>query len=635
MGWQEKYTADVDDAKPAWRGYYFGSHHPDPLMRRIALVGSLVLALPAAAQAPRERATPRSAPISDVRYRLQFDAVHGLQRSVGVQMVFLVSGRDPVLLSLPAWTPGAYEISNYARFVSGFSATSQDKPLRWDKLDPDTWRIQADGAREVTVTFEARADSLDNAFNWARDQFALVNGTNVFPYAEGRPLEFASTVTVQAEQGWQVTSGLASGDGRTFVAPDYHDLVDSPFFVGSFDLDSMRIADRWMRLATYPRGSVAGARRATLWEALRRAVPPQVAVFHETPWSTYTVMQIADSTFGGMSALEHHNSNVGVVGSEFLDESFVPSVYAHEIFHAFNVKRLRPVDMFPYRYDQTQPTPWLWVSEGITDYYADLSLVRGGVITAGEFLRTTQGKMDHVAQLPPVALEDASLQAWIHTTDGTSDIYYDKGSLAGLALDILIRDASDNQQSLDDVLRELYVATFKAGRGFTPDDWWGAVSRAARGAPFRDFNDQYVDGREPYPWKQWLAKGGWRLVTDTLREARLGVSLAPDSAGLRIAEVGAFSTAQQAGVRVGDVLVRVAGVSAADPDFNRKWRDHAGAREGAPLVIEIRRDDAPLTLSGTVRVATLISARLEDDPAANAKAVRVRRGILSGTTTAR
>lgn len=605
-------------------------------MRCVVLAVSLVTALAAAsAQAPRERAAPRSAPIGDVRYRLQFDAVHGLQRAVGVQMTFSVSGREPVLLSLPAWTPGAYEISNYARLVSGFAATAGGKPLRWDKLDPDTWRIRANGAREVTVSFESRADSLDNAFNWARDEFALINGTNVFPYAEGWPLEFASSVAVQAEQGWLVTTGLAAGAGGSFVASTYHELVDAPFFVGRFDLDSAQIAGRWARLATYPVGTVAGARRAGLWDALHRAIPAQVAVFGETPWSTYTVMQIADSGFSGMSALEHQNSNVGIVGAQFLDEPFVPSVYAHEIFHAFNVKRLRPVEMWPYRYDQAQPSPWLWVSEGITDYYADLSLVRGGVITAEGFLRTTQGKLDHVAQLPPVALEDASLQAWLHITDGTSDIYYDKGSLAGLALDILIRDASDNQASLDDVLRTLYGTTYKAGRGFTSDEWWGAVSRAARGASFRDFNDKYVDGREPYPWTLWLAKAGWRMVTDTLREARLGVALAPDSAGLRVAEVTPGSAAQQAGVRVGDVLEMVNGVRATDADFNRKWRDRAGTTDGAPLVIALHRDGAQMLLRGVVRVATLISERLENDPAANARAQRIRGGILSGTTPPR
>ncbi|MBI2408834.1 MAG: M61 family metallopeptidase [Gemmatimonadetes bacterium] len=588
------------------------------------------LAAVPAAPAAAQTLAGVSAAITDVRYQLRFDAAHGVMRSVGVEMRFVVRGSGPVLLSLPAWTPGAYEISDYARNISGFSAAAAGRALRWDKFDPDTWRLVGDSGATVTVSYEARADSLDNAFNWARDEFALVNGTNVFLYPEGQPPEFPSTVTVQTEPQWRVVTGLPRETAGTFHAPSYHELVDAPFFIGRFDLDSAEIAGRWTRLATYPAGSVAGARRARLWESLRRSVPPQVAVFGETPWTTYTVMQIADSSFGGMSALEHQNSNVGVVGTPYLDESFVPSVYAHEIFHAFNVKRLRPVDMWPYRYDTAQPTTWLWVSEGITDYYADAVMVRGGAITPAEFLALTQGKMDHVAQLAPVALEDASLQTWLRMRDGTQDIYYDKGSLAGLALDILIRDASDNSASLDDVMRALYTDRYKQGRGFSGVDWWAAVTRAAGGASFADFNARYVDGRDPMPWNEWLPKAGWRYAVDTIVEPRLGVLLAPDSSGQLVSSVNEHGAAYQAGVRVGDVLLRVNGVAASDPDFLAAWRTRAGTRAGAPLTIEVRRDGRALTLKGSVQVVTMINARLEDDPAATRKAVRIRTGILTG-----
>lgn len=605
-------------------------------MRRLPILLLLAAAAPTvtAQPAPGAPSTVRSAPISDVRYRLQFDAAHGVMRSIGVQMTFAVGGSGPVLLSLPAWTPGAYEISDYARNVSGFSATAGPRELRWDKFDPDTWRIYADGASQVTVRFEARADSLDNAFNWARDDFALINGTNVFLYPEGQALEFPSVVSVQAEPQWRVVTGLSQEGSGSFSAPNYHELVDAPFFVGRFDLDSMQVAGRWMRLATYPVGSAAGSRRTALWEALRKSVPPQVKVFGEAPWTTYSVLQIADSAFGGMSALEHQNSNVGIVGTPFLDEPFVPSIYAHEVFHAYNVKRLRPAELWPYRYGAAQPTPWLWVSEGITDYYADLVMVRGGATAPADFLGLTKGKMDHVAQLPPLALEDASLEAWLRIRDGSSGIYYDKGSLAGLALDILIRDATDNGASLDDVMRSLYATTYKAGRGFTADDWWGAVSRAARGASFRDFNERYIDGREPYPWHTWLPKAGWRLVADTVVEARLGVSFSQDSTGLTVTAVQPGSAAAQAGVRPGDIVVALGGVRASEPDFFRRWRENPGTRAGAPLSIEVRRAGQLLTLNGTVRMATLINERLEDDPAASAKAVRIRTGILTGTVSA-
>jgi predicted metalloprotease with PDZ domain len=609
-------------------------HRLTPILLAIVLPGLLAgQGAPSSCAAACAAAGPRSAAIGDVRYRLEFDAAHGVSRAVGVQMTFTVRGDDAVLLSLPAWTPGAYEISDYARNVSDFSAAAGVRTLRWDKLDPETWRIHPDGAREITVRFESRADSLDNAFTWAEDQFALVNGTNVFLYPKGQPFEFPATVTVHAEPQWRVVTGLTRAADGSYSAPTYHELVDAPFFIGRFDLDSALIAGKWMRLATYPSGSETGTRRAALWDALRKSVPPETAVFGEVPWSAYSVMQIADSTFRGMSALEHQNSNVGVVGTPYLDESFVPSVYAHEIFHAYNVKRLRPADMWPYRYDARQPTPWLWVSEGITDYYADLVMVRGGAITPADFRGLTHGKIDHVAQLPRVALEDASLQTWLRMRDGTQDIYYDKGSLAGLALDILIRDASDNAASLDDVMRGLYRSEYKAGRGFTADEWWGAVSRAAGGVSFADFAARYVHGREPYPWDVWLPKAGWRLVTDTLIEARLGVVLAPDSTGLVVTVVDPRSVADLAGVRVGDVLEKVAGVLANDPGFFRKWSQAAGNTAGAPLDIEVRRSGRKLTLRGELRFVTLIHARVEDDATATSKAQRIRRGILTGSVS--
>lgn len=603
--------------------------HFTPVAAVVAV--AVVAAAPAAAQGRDARTAPRSAPVSGVQYTVTFTAANGVDRALDVAMRFSAAGRDPVLLSLPVWTPGAYEVSNYARYVSKFSATSNGRALTWDKADPDTWRILTGGGGEVTVTFRFRADTLDNAGSWARDQFALFNGTNVFMYPAGRPLDFASTVTVRTEPAWRVVTGMAQSGPSTWRAANYHDLVDHPFFVGRFDLDSAQVDGTWFRLSSWPEGLVTPVRRARLFDQLARAVPKETAVFGDHPWAHYDVMQIADSSFGGMSALEHENSNVAIIGAALLDEDFVPSVYAHEIFHAFNVKRLRPAEMWPYHYEAAQPTVWLWMSEGVTDYYADLALVRGGVITAQEFLGATQRKMDHVAQTDPVSLEDASLQTWLHMTDGTADIYYDKGSLAGLALDILIRDASDNAAGLDDVLRELYQNDYRNGRGFTADDWWGAVSHAAKGMKFTDFAAKYIDGREPYPWDAWLAKSGWRIRSDTTHEPRLGVSLQGDSTGLRVVVVDPGGAAAAAGIKAGDVLASIDGIPTTNPAW-QGWRVKFAKSDGASIAIGVLRDARPLQIAAKVKLATLIEQRLEADPAASAKAKRIREGIVKGET---
>ena len=576
-------------------------------------------------------AAPRSAAISDVRYAVTFKALQGIERGVDVSMSFTATGKEPVLLSLPIWTPGDYEVSWFARNVSRFGATSRGKPLMWDKSTPNTWRIVTDNGGPVTVEFHYKADTLDNAQSWAREDFLLFNGTNLFLYPEGRALDFPAAVTVQTEDSWRVITGMTQTGARAWSAPSYHELVDHPFFVGKFDLDSAQVAGVWMRFSSYPSGSVKPAQRTRLLEQMARAIPTEVSVFADRPWSRYDIMQIADSSSPGMSALEHENSNVGVIGAGYVDEEFVPSVYAHEIFHSWNVKRLRPLDMWPYRYEMMQPTAWLWVSEGITDYYADLALVRGGVINATGFLGKTEAKMDHVDKTVPIALTDASLQAWIHMTDGTQDIYYDKGSLAGLALDIMIRDATDNAASLDGVMRSLYAADYKTGKGFTPAEWWSAVSRAAKGANMADFNEKYVDGRERYPWDQWLAKAGWRLHTDTLHQPRMGVSFQPDSAGLLVMLVEPGSMAATAGIRPGDVVTSLDGVPTSNPAW-QDWRQKYARREGAPIEIKIVRDGRGITLNPPVKFATLIDRKLEADPAASDKAKRIRDGILKGVT---
>jgi predicted metalloprotease with PDZ domain len=311
----------------------------------------------------------------------------------------------------------------------------------------------------------------------------------------------------------------------------------------------------------------------------------------------------------------------------------LPSLYAHEIFHAWNVKRMRPADMWPYRYDEEQPTPLLWISEGITDYYADLAEVRGGLVDANGFYMLTSDKMSQVDELPPTTLEDASLSTWIHPRDGTEYIYYPKGSLAGLLLDIMIRDASDNHSSLDDVMRTLFNTAYKNGRGFTSDEWWATVSKTARGKSFGDFYSRYIDGREPFPYDKVLPLAGLRLARDTTRVPHLGIASLQDSTGLHVTEVIPESSAAAAGVQPGDQLISVGGFNADDPNWTDKFRSrYARQPEGTEVPIVVRRNGAEQTLTARLRFVTRVGSRLIEDPRPSTKARRIREGLLHGVT---
>lgn len=597
-------------------------------------LSALIVGVSGPASAQRTPA-PISAPISDIRYEVTFNPALAAQRLLGVKMQFNVQGtNDAVLLSLPAWTPGAYEISNFARNVWNFAALGAgDRQLTWDKLDHDTWRVRPQGAGQVTVSFNYRADSLDNAIAQARGDFVFFNGTNIFLYPEGRGTDFAATMTIAAPNEWKVATGMPGGAGRSYRATNFHDLVDYPTFIGKFDLDSATIGGKTVRLATYPEGLLRNPDRAKLWDDHRKMIPEMIKVFGDAPFDSYTTLIVFDSTYGGASALEHSNSHLGIYTPFIIGNPILPSITSHEIIHLWNVKRMRPAELWPYRYDVAQPTVWLWVSEGVTDYYSDLMLVRGGVIDSTMYLASLNEKLDQVNAVPAVALEDASLSTWIHPTDGTGYIYYPQGALAGFLLDVMIRDASDNKAGLDDVMKDVYEASWKKGKGFGADEWWGAVRRAAGGqtAEFDDFRNRHIDGREPFPWARVLPLAGLRLRTDTMRSPRLGVLTEIDSSGVLVTSVEPGSAAAAAGVQAGDILVRVGEIPVTDPTFGERYRTRYRTAEGQTIPVVVRRGGREETLQLAIRMAISTRQMIEFAASPSAKAARVRRGIFTGT----
>jgi len=517
--------------------------------------------------------------------------------------------------------------------VSKFGAEASGRPLEWRQVDYQTWEIHPHAAGEVRVHFEYLADTIDRAMAWTKPNFAFFLGTNLFLYPVGRGFAWPATVTIHTEPTWRVATGMESAkEAGRFAATNYHDLVDMPFFVGRFDLDSTSVADRWIRLAWYPAGSLTPARRDRTFEWLRRFVPPEVAVFRETPFRNYTIFQVSDSVVNG-GGLEHQNSQMDEVTTDQLDAQYLPGLYAHEFFHAWNVKRLRPADLVPYRYDDAQPTRWLWVSEGVTSYYGALAQVRGGITDSLQFFDDLANAAAGAAGAPPTALGDASLSAWIAPTDGSGGLYYPKGEVAGFLLDVMIRDASDNRRSLDDVMRELYATTWKRAKGFTAAEWWAAVERNAGTTDprFREFARRYVDGRDPLPLDSILPLAGLRMDTDSIREPRLGISMVPDSGEARVTDASPTGAAAAAGIQVGDRLVSVGGVPVSDNASFGAFRARYAGTTLTSLPAVLRRSGELRTIQVPVRLVVRAQVRVVAVPDAPAKAVRIRHGILGGT----
>jgi predicted metalloprotease with PDZ domain len=575
-----------------------------------------------------------STPISDVHYTVTVDSTTVIRRAIDVAMDFRVDGDGPLVLSLPAWSPGHYTLLWFARRMSHLRLEANGAPLYWRLVDAQTWRVT--GARKgqrVTVRFSYLADTIDRAVAWTKPDFAFFNGTNLFLYPVGVGFDWPATVTIHTSASWRIATGLEpTATPRTFGARNYHDLVDAPFFIGHFDLDSTAFGSGWIRFANYPAALLGSARlqRALSWLAMLARV--ESGIFHVTPWRTYTVLQIVDAhpNDGG---LEHHNSQLDEIPTGWLDAPLVPWDYAHEMFHAWNVKRLRPADLTPYRYDRAQPTPWLWMCEGVSDYYTDLAITRSGIGDSTRLLERIGEYIAEVETLPPTALTDASIRTWIAPTDGTAFIYYPKGALAGFMLDVLIRDASNDRRSLDDVLRALYERTYRHGRGFTSEDWWTAVETAAAGRSFAGVNHRFIEGRDRVPWDSIMPLAALRLVTDTVRDVDLGFADGRlDSLGLRVVGVVAGGPADRGGIQNNDILVSIGDVPftniTAFAMLQAALRSRLGGSGHATYIVQ--REGQRVTGEFPIVLIPHVQTRVEIAPDASPKARRILHAIFTG-----
>lgn len=545
------------------------------------------------------------------------------------------------LVSLPSWTPGAYHIENYARYVRDFSASDGDgTPLRWEKVDKDTWRIHCDGARRVRVSFNFYADDPTLAGSALRQDFGFFNGTNLFVYPEKR-YDHPARVRFELPEDWRVATELMeSGEPGVYLAGDYHELVDNPTFVGHFAIDSAQADGVWTRLAVYPADAINEAGRRQMLEALQKIADYAHDLFGDPPYDRYTTLvYLYEGTPTGGGGLEHANSHfdIGpaqVLQSEAAIREWTYGLFSHEYYHAWNVKRIRPAEMWPYDYDDEQYTPLLWLSEGFTSYYGPLILVRTGLTSETGFWGSMQGNVSSVEDQPyQESVEDVSLTTWISPIPISGGYYYSKGSLIGLLLDIKIRDATDNRHSMDDVMRRLWHEHYERGRGFTTEDFLRYVGEYIGDDEMERFYRDHIDGRLALPYAEVLALAGMGFVVDTIVEPLLGIYTDYSQEGRAL--VGGTvpgSSAIEAGLQEGDQLLRVGHVEVEGDGWAPRFRQIYADSTGVPFTIEFLRNGEPMT--GAAHIATQTRSEYLIRPMANAseRQLEIRRGVVEGVT---
>ncbi|NTU78187.1 MAG: M61 family metallopeptidase, partial [Chloroflexales bacterium] len=379
-------------------------------------------------------------------------------------------------LVLPSWTPGSYMVRDYARHVQAFAAQAPDgAALAWRKIAKDTWRVETAGATKLTARYQVYANDLTVRTSHLDGSHGYFNGATVFMYAPGRTAEQMRLI-IETPAGWQVSSGLTPLRGDAVVAEprperhlftvvDYDELIDCPVECGAQRLLSFTVDGITHQIAIWGRGNEDEAR---LVADTRRIVEAQRDFFGGLPYSHYSfILHLTDGKGGG---LEHRNS----VTNQIDRWSFRPersyerylSLTSHELFHVWNVKRLRPAPLGPFNYRAENYTRLLWLMEGATSYYDELLLVRAGLMRPERFFEILADEIVKLQSQPGrhlQSVEQSSFDAWIKLyrpdeySANSSISYYLKGSLVCMLLDMKIRAATGGARSLDDVMRLLFA----------------------------------------------------------------------------------------------------------------------------------------------------------------------------------
>jgi predicted metalloprotease with PDZ domain len=423
-------------------------------------------------------------------------------------------------ISLPSWTPGWYTIRPYAANVIRLHAHANSKRLTLRAVDKQTWRIETQGNRSLTIEYDYFADNLNVNGADLTEKRGYFLGTNLFFYVVGHTTDSPSTLKFEIPDNWRVATGLKPGHEKNlFLARDFDNLVDCPTVIGSFDELTTTALGKTIHIVIDPQGQISAEAGEKLKEYVRRIIESQGKMFGGLPYDEYWVLYITGRLRGG-GALEHENSTNIMMPMMPVDPRSVVGVTSHEHFHVWNVKRIKPAALMPYDYSKEQYVRELWFAEGFTSYYGDLHIRRAGIITAEDYLLRLGNKIGALQQSEArhwVSLSDSSTITWLSyggSRSGFTDFstnYYNKGELVGLLLDLEIRGATGNRRSLDDMMRYLFENYYQRSRGYRYEDLEKIASEIG-GRSFKDFFANYIDGTAELDYNAALKNAGLRLV---------------------------------------------------------------------------------------------------------------------------
>jgi predicted metalloprotease with PDZ domain len=562
---------------------------------------------------------------------------------------------DPLVVAMPVWTPGSYLVREYARNVELPRATADDDhALSVTKLRKNAWSIAHGSAREVTFTYELYCNDLSVRTNHVDTSHIYLNGAASFTFATHEP-HGGAELSVEAPAGWRIATALPQHGATTapvFRAATFDELVDSPIHVGDHQTKTFDVLGKPHTFAIW--GEAPCANWDDVVRDTKTIIETEARFFGGgVPYDHYTFLWLVTPKNRG--GLEHRTSTTLTVTPNLFEDRKgyldVLSLVAHEFFHLWNVKRIRPQGLFPYRYEEENYTRLLWWFEGATSYFDWRVLRLAGLCTVDEYLEHLADEIARLEDTPgriAQATSEASFDAWIklyradENTVNSTVSYYLKGEIVCALLDVEVRARTGGQRGLDDVLGELWRA-YGAEERPVPEDGMPAVFERVVGQSMTDVLSPWVDGRAELPIDAVLAKVGLKVAREPQIDSTnnnkkkkppsgtLGVRLRTTEGKAIVTQVLRGRGAHKGGIDAGDEILAVGGRRVEGGKVDATL---VGRAPGTTTEVLVARDGTLRTVTVTLDAATPEKLKIGIAEGASPAQRSLLEGWLHGTPSA-